>query len=93
MPFDLGPGARSGWLAGGLRRRLRPRLFGVRLLGDGDRGVGLVTNPLNFVAVVVLLETRCRCRPGKGAGPDVDWRRVGWLLAGAAVGCRWACGR
>ena len=22
----------------------------------------------------------------KGAGPDVDWRRVGWLLGGAAIG-------
>ncbi|MCX7287738.1 MAG: sulfite exporter TauE/SafE family protein, partial [Rhodobacterales bacterium] len=46
----------------------------------------LVTNPLNFVAVVVILETVMSLQAAKGAGPDVDWRRVGWLLAGAAIG-------
>ncbi|MCX7890528.1 MAG: sulfite exporter TauE/SafE family protein [Rhodobacteraceae bacterium] len=46
----------------------------------------LVTNPLHFVAVVVILETAMSGQAWKGAGPDVDWRRVGFLLAGAAVG-------
>ena len=46
----------------------------------------LVTNPLNFVAVVVILETVMSLQAARGAGPDVDWRRVWWLLAGAAVG-------
>ena len=46
----------------------------------------LVSNPLNFVAVVVILETVMSLQAARGAGPDVDWRRVWWLLAGAAVG-------
>lgn len=46
----------------------------------------LVTNPLNFVAVVVILETAMSLQAAKGAGPDVDWRRVGLLLLGAGVG-------
>jgi uncharacterized protein len=46
----------------------------------------LVTNPLNFVAVVVLLEFAMSLQAWRGAGPDVDWRRVLYLLAGAAVG-------
>ena len=46
----------------------------------------LVSNPLNFVAVVVILETVMSLQAARGAGPDVDWRRVWWLLGGAAVG-------
>jgi uncharacterized protein len=46
----------------------------------------VVTNPLHFVAVVVILETAMSLQAAKGAGPDVDWRRVWLLLAGAVVG-------
>lgn len=46
----------------------------------------LVTNPLNFVAVVVIAEAAMTLQAWKGVGPDVDWRRVKWLLAGAVVG-------
>ena len=46
----------------------------------------LVTNPLNFVAVVVILETVMSLQAAKAAGPDVDWKRVGWLMGGAAIG-------
>jgi uncharacterized protein len=47
---------------------------------------GLVTNPLNFVAVVVILETVMSVQAWEKAGPEVDWKRTGWLLAGAAIG-------
>lgn len=47
---------------------------------------GLVTNPLNFVAVVVLLEFAMSVQAWKGASASVDWRRVGYLVAGAVVG-------
>ncbi len=53
----------------------------------------LVTSPLNFVAVVVLLEFAMSLQAWRGAGPDVDWRRVGFLLAGAAVGLPLGLGR
>jgi uncharacterized membrane protein YfcA len=49
-------------------------------------GAGVVTNPLHFVAVVVILESAMSLQAWKGVGGDVDWRRVGWLMAGAAVG-------
>jgi uncharacterized protein len=86
MPFDLGPGALA-WLA-------------VAILGAsfvrGYSGFGysalvitassLVTNPLNFVAVVVLLEFAMSIQAWKGAAAHIDWRRVGFLVAGAVVG-------
>jgi uncharacterized membrane protein YfcA len=46
----------------------------------------LVMNPLNMVAVVVILETAMSLQAARGISQDVDWRRVGLLLAGAAVG-------
>lgn len=47
---------------------------------------GLVTNPLNFVAVVVICEALMSVQAWRGVGASVDWRRVWYLMAGAAVG-------
>jgi len=44
----------------------------------------LVTNPLHFVAVVMICEMAMTAQAWTGIGPDVDWRRV-WLLVGGAV--------
>ncbi len=86
MPFDLGPAALA-WMA--------VAIF-VAAFVRGYSGFGysamviaassLVMNPLKFVAVVVLLETAMSLQGARTAGPDVDWGRVGWLLAGAAIG-------
>ncbi len=46
----------------------------------------LVTNPLNFVAVVVICEAMMSAQAWRGAGPNVDWRRVSYLMMGAAAG-------
>ena len=46
----------------------------------------LVMNPLNMVAVVVILETAMSLQAARGIAQDVDWRRVWLLLVGAAVG-------
>lgn len=86
MPFDLGPGALA-WLAvaclvAGFVRGYSGFGFSAMLIA----AAGLVTNPLNFVAVVVILETVMSLQHARGAGPDVDWKRVRWLLGGAAVG-------
>ncbi|MEZ5755678.1 MAG: sulfite exporter TauE/SafE family protein [Paracoccaceae bacterium] len=86
MPFDLSL-AGTVWMA-------------VAVLGAafirGYSGFGysamviaassLVMNPLNMVAVVVILETAMSVQAARGISRDVDWRRVGFLLAGAAVG-------
>lgn len=86
MPFDLGPGALA-WLAlaclvAGFVRGYSGFGFSALLIAAAS----IVTNPLNFVAVVVILETLMSLQAAKGAGPDVDWRRVWWLLGGAALG-------
>lgn len=86
MPYDLGPGALV-WLAvaclvAGFVRGYSGFGFSALLIAAAS----LVTNPLNFVAVVVILEMLMSVQAAKGAGPAVDWRRVGWLLGGAAIG-------
>jgi uncharacterized protein len=86
VPFDLGPGALA-WLAvaclvAGFVRGYSGFGFSALLIAASS----LVTNPLNFVAVVVILETIMSLQHARGAGPDVDWKRVGWLLGGAAIG-------
>ncbi|MBL9054031.1 MAG: sulfite exporter TauE/SafE family protein [Tabrizicola sp.] len=86
MPFDLGPLA-VVWLGfacliAGFVRGYSGFGFSAMLIAASS----LVTNPLNFVAVVVILETVMSLQAAKGAGPDVDWRRVSWLMGGAAIG-------
>jgi uncharacterized membrane protein YfcA len=86
MPYDLGPGALA-WLAvaclvAGFVRGYSGFGFSALLIAAAS----LVTNPLNFVAVVVILETVMSLQAAKGAGPNVDWKRVGWLMGGAVIG-------
>ena len=86
MPFDLGAGA-AIWMAlavlvAGFVRGYSGFGFSALIIAAS----GLVTNPLHFVAVVVLLELVMSAQSWKGAGAAVDWRRVLLLLAGAAVG-------
>lgn len=47
---------------------------------------GLVTNPLNLVAPVMIGEAVMSAQQWRTIGRDADWRRVGLLLVGAAVG-------
>jgi uncharacterized protein len=86
LPFDLSLWA-MGWMAiacivAGFVRGYSGFGFSAMIVAAS----GLVTNPLNFVAVVVILETVMSVQAWERAGPDVDWKRTGWLLAGAAIG-------
>ena len=86
MPFELGPLALA-WMA--VATLIAAFVRGYSGFGFSAMVIAassLVTNPLNFVAVVVILETAMSLQAAKGAGPDIDWRRVGWLMAGAAIG-------
>lgn len=86
MPFDLGPAALV-WMAVAVLVAAFVRGYsGFGYSAMVIAASSLVTNPLNFVAVVVILETAMSLQAAKGAGPDVDWRRVWLLMAGAAVG-------
>lgn len=86
MPFDLSAGA-TLWMAVAILGAAFIRGYS----GFGYSAIviaasGVVTNPLNFVAVVVILETAMSVQAARGVRADVDWRRVRLLLAGAAVG-------
>jgi hypothetical protein len=86
MPFDLGLGA-ALWMAAAVFVAAFVRGYsGFGYSAMVIAASSVVTNPLNFVAVVVLLEFAMSLQAWRGAGPHVDWRRVGFLLAGAAVG-------
>ncbi len=86
MPFDLGAAALV-WMAVAVVVAAFVRGYsGFGFSAMVIAASSLVTNPLNFVAVVVILETAMSLQAAKGAGPDVDWRRVWLLLAGAALG-------
>ncbi len=86
MPFDLGLGA-CLWMGfaivvAGFIRGYSGFGFSAMVIAAAS----LVTNPLHFVAVVVILETVMSLQAAKGIGADIDWRRVWMLLAGAVVG-------
>jgi uncharacterized protein len=86
IPFGLGTGA-ALWI--GLAVLVAGFVRGYSGFGFSAMVIAasaVVTNPLQFVAVVVVLETVMSLQAWQGAGPAVDWRRVRWLMAGAAVG-------
>lgn len=46
----------------------------------------LVMNPLHIVFTVVIGEALMTLQSWSGIGREVDWRRIRWLMVGAAVG-------
>lgn len=86
MPFDLGPLACLWMAAAVLIAALVRGYSGFGYSAMVIAASSLVTNPLNFVAVVVIAEAVMSAQSWSGLGCDVDWRRVGWLLAGAVIG-------
>ena len=86
MPFDLGAGG-SVWLAAVVLVAAFVRGYsGFGYSALVIAGSALVTSPLNLVAVVMFLEFVMSAQSWRGAGPDIDWRRVLLLMLGAAVG-------
>lgn len=86
MPFDLGPMATIWMAAAVLIAALVRGYSGFGYSAMVIAASSLVTNPLNFVAVVVIAEAVMSAQSWSGLGRDVDWRRVGWLLVGAVIG-------
>lgn len=86
LPFGLDTGA-ALWIAAATLVAAFVRGYsGFGFSALCIAAASVVTNPLNFVAVVVILEFAMSVQAWRGAGPHVDWRRVGWLLAGAVAG-------
>jgi uncharacterized protein len=86
MGFDLSPGA-AVWMAVAVVVAAFIRGYsGFGYSAIVIAAAGVVASPLNFVATVVILETAMSLQAFRGIGRHIDWRRVGLLLAGAAVG-------
>lgn len=86
MPFDLGLGA-SLWMGGAIFVAAFIRGYsGFGYSAMVIAASAVVTNPLNLVAVVVILETAMSLQALKGIRGQIDWQRVWLLLAGAALG-------
>lgn len=86
LPFALGPGAAAFMAVAILVAAFVRGYSGFGFSAMVIAASSIVTNPLNFVAVVVICEALMSVQAWRGAGPDVDWRRVWLLLLGAAVG-------
>ncbi|EKD61269.1 MAG: hypothetical protein ACD_54C00315G0002, partial [uncultured bacterium] len=86
LPFDMGLGAAAYMAVAILLSAFVRGYSGFGFSALVISASGLVTNPLHFVAVVVLCEALMSVQAWRGIGAFVDWRRVWLLLAGAAVG-------
>ena len=86
LPFDMGPGAAVFMAVAVLCSAFVRGYSGFGFSALVIAASGIVANPLHFVAVVVICETVMTAQAWSGVGKDVDWRRVGALMAGAAIG-------
>ncbi len=86
LPFGMGPGAATFMGVAVLISAFVRGYSGFGFSALVIASSGLVTNPLHFVAVVMLCEVVMTLQAWQNVGPDVDWRRVGLLSLGAAVG-------
>ncbi len=86
LPFALGPGAAAYMAAAVLIAAFVRGYSGFGFSALVIAASALVTNPLNFTAVVIICEMVMTLQAWSGLSRDVDWRRVGLLMAGAAVG-------
>ena len=85
MPFDLGPGT-----AAALAIALLGAAYVRGYSGFGFSAIfiafaALVTNPLPLIPVVFACEVLMTVFQARQIRGHVDWRRVLWMLAGAAV--------
>ncbi len=85
MPFDLGPGT-----AAALAIALLGAAYVRGYSGFGFSAIfiafaALVTNPLPLIPVVFACEMLMTVFQARGIRGHIDWRRVLWLLLGAAI--------
>ena len=85
MPFDLGPGT-----AAALAIALLGAAYVRGYSGFGFSAIfiafaALVTNPLPLIPVVFACEMLMTVFQARGIRGHIDWRRILWLLVGAAI--------
>ena len=86
LPFDMGIGAALYMAVAVLIAAFVRGYSGFGFSALVIAASALVTNPLNFTAVVIICEGVMTVQAWRGLSKDVDWRRVLLLMAGAAVG-------
>lgn len=86
LPFDMGYGAAAYMAVAVLIAAFVRGYSGFGFSALVIAASALVTNPLNFTAVVIICEAVMTLQAWNGLSKDVDWKRVGLLMAGAAVG-------
>ncbi len=86
LPFDLSPEAAGFLLVAVLGAAMIRGFSGFGFSALVVAATGLVSDPLNAVAVVLFCEVVMTLQAARGIAGHVDWRRVGLLLAGAVVG-------
>ncbi len=86
LPFEMGYGAAAYMAVAVLVAAFVRGYSGFGFSAIVIAASAVVTNPLHFVAVVMLCEAVMSAQAWSGVGRHVDWRRVGALLLGAAVG-------
>lgn len=86
LPFDIGLWG-AVWMAAAVLLAAFVRGYsGFGYSAMVITASAVVTNPLNFVAVVVIAEAVMSVQSWSGLSREVDWGRVKWLLAGAVIG-------
>lgn len=86
LPFGLSPALAALLLAAVLGAAVIRGFSGFGFSALVVAATGLVSDPLNAVAVVLFCEVLMTLQAARGIAGHVDWRRVWLLLAGAAVG-------
>lgn len=86
LPFDMGLSAAAYMAVAVLVAAFVRGYSGFGYSAMVITASSVVTNPLNFVAVVVIAETLMSLQSWSGLSQEVDWRRVKWLLMGAVIG-------
>src|SRR5690606_13158704 len=86
LPFGLGAGSAAFLLAAILGAAVVRGFSGFGFSALVVAATGLVSDPLNAVAVVLFCEVVMTLQAARGIAGHIDWRRVGLLLAGAVIG-------
>jgi hypothetical protein len=86
VPFGLGPGELAllalGLMAASYARGYTGFGFSALVVASGS----LVTDPVNVVPLAIFMEVVASLLQAVSVWRDVDWRRVGMLVAGAVIG-------
>ena len=85
MPFDLGPGTAAALAIALLGAACVRGYSGFGFSAIFIAFAALVTNPLPLIPVVFACEMLMTVFQARGIRGHIDWRRILWLLVGAAI--------